>query len=51
MGCRMPKSKGVQALDYGKKGGRRGEKKKRKKGREEDLKAVGILCASCMLKI
>lgn len=32
-------------------GGGGGKKKKRKKGREEDLKAVGILCASCMLKI
>lgn len=47
MGCRMPKSKGVQALDYGKGGG---GGKKEKKGREEDLKAVGILCTSCMLK-
>lgn len=46
MGCRMPKSKGVQALDYGKGGGG----KKEKKGREEDLKAAGILCTSCMLK-
>lgn len=31
MGCRMPKSKGVQALDYGKKGGEEGGKKKERK--------------------